>query len=202
MKMGKWKSQSENLIMLTANFQGERGHKRRDRYLHFNTNKKNWICIIILISKNILSCHISLFQIPYLSIYNEDIPPQWWSAKRAPFLTQWKILQIIKGKCGAFVFAFWHLKVTKMILMGCWSMDKVEGSVFCEGTCSFWRRSNLIKDLKFCATYNKYMGNPRTLQPGDFFINEFKARLWQTFFFQSRTTYEYTEPPSGVTAFF
>ena len=139
---------------------------------------------------------------PCLSIYNEDIPPQWWSAKRAPFLTQWKILQIIKGKCGAFVFAFLHLKVTKMILMGCWSMDKVEGSVFCEGTCSFWRRSNLIKDLKFCATYNKYMGNPRTLQPGDFFINEFKARLWQTFFFQSRTTYEYTEPPSGVTAFF
>ena len=27
-KMRKWKSQSEHLIMFTANFQGERGHKR------------------------------------------------------------------------------------------------------------------------------------------------------------------------------
>ena len=29
------------------------------------------------------------------------------------------IYLVVKGKSGAFVFAFWHLKVTKMILMGC-----------------------------------------------------------------------------------
>ena len=126
-------------------------------------------------------CHISLLQIPalFINLQWRHIPSVMVSKKSSFFEKYCKLLRV---KVVHLFFAFLHLKVTKMILMGCWSMDKVEGSVFCEGTCSFWRRSNLIKDLKFCATYNKYMGNPRTLQPGDFFINEFKARLWQTFF--------------------
>ena len=50
--------------MSTANFQGERGHKRRDRYLHFNTNKKNSICLIMTKEH---------FVLPYIFIANPSL---------------------------------------------------------------------------------------------------------------------------------